>query len=350
MSCTPVTEVILNHLDKMTQGTLLLAGSLPIPFPMQWNTLDIRVHTNQYHHWKLLHAALGNRVQFGVLADAAFIATCHTLVYFWPKSRKEAEFQLYHLLSRLPLHTELFIVGENRSGVRSAKNILTGITSLTKIDSARRCSLFYGRVEIQPEFTINSWWSQYQVGDVLVKTLPGVFSYDALDTGSQLLLSSFTEPIAGKVLDIGCGAGVLASVLAKKSPAIALTLSDVHAGALAAAQATLDINQLTATVLASDVYSDISGHFDFIISNPPFHDNLRTSLHTTERLIRDAATYLQPGGKLRIVANAFLPYPALLTAALGHYEVLAQTGRFKVFQATLSPQKTTTRRQQRQFP
>ncbi|WP_457292125.1 methyltransferase, partial [Pseudomonas azotoformans] len=73
--------------------------------------------------------------------------------------------------------------------------------------------------------------------------------------------------------------------------------------------------------------------FDMIISNPPFHEGLQTSLHAAEQLIRGAAKHLNIGGHLRIVANAFLPYAALLDATFGSHEVLAQNGRFKVYQA-----------------
>ena len=75
--------------------------------------------------------------------------------------------------------------------------------------------------------------------------------------------------------------------------------------------------------------------FTSIISNPPFHEGLQTSLHAAEQLIRGAAKHLNVGGHLRIVANSFLPYAALLDATFGSHEVLAQNARFKVYQATL---------------
>ncbi|MNP78368.1 Ribosomal RNA small subunit methyltransferase C [compost metagenome] len=46
--------------------------------------------------------------------------------------------------------------------------------------------------------------------------------------------------------------------------------------------------------------------------------------------------HLPIGGRLRIVANAFLPYPDILDATFGSHEVLAQNGRFKVYQATVA--------------
>lgn len=332
---TPASEVILRHSDEFIPRRVLFAGDLQDTLPTQFEAAEVRVHTSQYHHWQQLSRTLDQQASFGLIASADDVAQCDTLIYYWPKSKQEAQFQLFNLLSLLPCGTEIFVVGENRSGVRSAEPMLEECCPLTKIDSARRCGLYHGRLEQQPAFELDDWWSSYEVAGVTVKTLPGVFSRDALDTGSQLLLSTFSSDIKGKLLDIGCGAGVLASVLAVHFPKIKLTLSDVNAAAIEASRATLAANALEGEVITSNVYSDIQGRFDMIISNPPFHEGLQTSLHAAEMLIRGAAAHLQIGGKLRIVANAFLPYPNLLDAVFGSHEVLAQTGRFKVYQATL---------------
>ena len=136
-----------------------------------------------------------------------------------------------------------------------------------------------------------------------------------------------------KVLDIGCGSGVLATVMAQISPRIRLWLCDVHAAAIEASKLTLAANELEGEVFASNVFSDVTGRFDMIISNPPFHDGLQTSLDAANTLIRGALKHLNSGGELRIVANAFLPYPQILDETFGNHEVLAQTGRFKVYRA-----------------
>lgn len=333
---TPASEVILRHSDEFTQRRVLFAGDLQDTLPCQFEAAGVRVHTNQYHHWQQLSHTLGELASFGLTANADDVAQCDTLIYYWPKSKQEAQFQLTNLLALLPIGSDVFVVGENRSGVRSAETLLESLCPLTKIDSARRCGLYHGRLEQQPTFDLDEWWSSYQVAGVQVKTLPGVFSRDALDSGSHLLLGTFEGEIKGKVLDIGCGAGVLASVLATQFPKAKLTLSDVSAAAIEASRATLAANELAGEVITSNVYSDIQGRFDLIISNPPFHEGLQTSLHAAEMLIRGAASHLQIGGRLRIVANAFLPYPTLLDAVFGSHEVLAQNGRFKVYQATLS--------------
>ncbi|AWK14020.1 16S rRNA (guanine(1207)-N(2))-methyltransferase RsmC [Candidatus Fukatsuia symbiotica] len=336
---TPASEMILRHRDEFAQRSILFAGDLQDNLPAQFKAAKVQVHTSQYHHWQALKNTLEEKVQFGLLASRNMIAECNTLLYYWPKSKQEAEFQLSNLLSLLAIGSDIFIIGENRSGVRSVEKMLTPMTTLRKTDRARRCGLYYGRLDRQVEFDHNSWWHNYQVGDTIIKTLPGVFSRDGLDAGSQLLLSTFRPNLEGNVLDIASGSGVLAAILAKHSPKIKLTLSDVSAAAIEASRATLIINNIEAKVIASNLYSDIDGRFDLIISNPPFHEGLQTSLHTTERLIHGAKAHLNIGGKLRIVANAFLPYPSLLDATFGSHETLAQNGRFKVYQATLSRQR-----------
>ena len=281
---------------------------------------------------------MGDNVRFSLTAEAADVADCDTLIYYWPKNKPEALYQLSNILSLMPVGSDVFVVGENRSGVRSAEQMLAEFAPLTKIDSARRCGLYHGRLEKQPAFNASGYWSEYPLDGLTIKTLPGVFSRDGLDVGSQLLLSTLTPHTKGKVLDVGCGAGVLSAVLASHSPKVRLSLCDVGASAVEASRATLAANGFEGDVFASNVFSDVNGRFDMIISNPPFHDGMQTSLEAAQQLIRGAVKHLNSGGELRIVANAFLPYPQVLDDTFGFHEVLAQTGRFKVYKTVMTRQ------------
>ncbi|AVR02736.1 16S rRNA (guanine(1207)-N(2))-methyltransferase RsmC [Pluralibacter gergoviae] len=335
---TPASEVLLRHSDDFEPARILFAGDLQDDLPARMDTAASRAHTQQYHHWQALSRQMGDRVRFSLIADAADVADCDTLIYYWPKNKPEAQYQLSNILSLMPIGTDVFVVGENRSGVRSAEQMLAEYAPLSKVDSARRCGLYHGRLEKQPTFNADGYWSEYQLDGLTIKTLPGVFSRDGLDVGSQLLLSTLTPHTKGKVLDVGCGAGVLSAVLASHSPKVRLSLCDVGASAVEASRATLAANGFEGEVFASNVFSDVTGRFDMIISNPPFHDGMQTSLEAAQQLIRGAVKHLNSGGELRIVANAFLPYPQVLDDTFGFHEVIAQTGRFKVYKTVMTHQ------------
>jgi len=335
---TPASEVLLRHSDDFEKSRILFAGDMQDDLPARLDTAFSRAHTQQFHHWQALSRAMDDRVRFSLTADATDVTDCDTLVYYWPKNKPEAQFQLTNILSLMPVGTDIFVVGENRSGVRSAEQMLAEFAPLNKVDSARRCGLYYGRLEKQPTFNADGYWGGYALDNLTIKTLPGVFSRDGLDVGSQLLLSTLTPHTKGKVLDVGCGAGVLAAVLASHSPKVRLTLCDVSAPAVEASRATLAANGFEGDVFASNVFSEVTGRFDMIISNPPFHDGMQTSLEAAQALIRGAVRHLNSGGELRIVANAFLPYPQVLDDTFGFHEVIAQTGRFKVYRTVMTRQ------------
>ena len=335
---TPASEVLLRHSDDFEQSRILFAGDLQDDRPARLESVESRAWTQQYHQWQTLSRQMGDQAVFGLTLDKAATGESDTLIYYWPKNKPEAQFQLMNLLSLLPVGTDIFVVGENRSGVRSAEQMLAEFAPLNKVDSARRCGLYHGRLEKQPTFDAQAFWDEYHLDGLSIKTLPGVFSRDGLDVGSQLLLSTLTPHTKGKVLDVGCGAGVLAAVLASHSPKVRLTLCDVSAPAIEASRATLAANGFEGDVFASNVFSEVTGRFDMIISNPPFHDGLQTSLEAAQTLIRGAVRHLNSGGELRIVANAFLPYPAVLDETFGFHEVIAQTGRFKVYRTVMTRQ------------
>lgn len=335
---TPASEVLLRHSDDFEQSRILFAGDLQDDLPARFECAASRAHTQQFHHWQALSRQMGENVRFSLVAQASDVADCDTLIYYWPKNKPEAQFQLMNILSLMPVGVDVFVVGENRSGVRSAEPMLADYAPLNKVDSARRCGLYHGRLEKQPQFSLESWWAEYSIDGLTIKTLPGVFSRDGLDVGSQLLLSTLTPHTKGKVLDVGCGAGVLSAALASHSPKVRLTLCDVSVPAVEASRATLAANGLEGEVFASNVFSEVKGRFDMIISNPPFHDGMQTSLDAAQTLIRGAVRHLNSGGELRIVANAFLPYPKILDETFGFHEVIAQTGRFKVYRTVMTRQ------------
>ncbi len=335
--CTPLTapsQLLERHQVTLSTRHLLFAGDLQDDYCRQFSPHHTSVYTHYYHHARRLLPWLGSsRVHCTLLPERSLTAVCDTVLYYWPKNKGEAQLHIFSLLAILPVTTDWWLVGEQRSGIRHVEPLLSPFGIVTLVDTARRCRLYHFRCTLPPPFDLLNYWDRYNYQGLTIKTLPGIFSRDGLDTGSQLLLEQLPA-LQGRVLDLGCGAGVLGVVAKQRYPAIQLTLSDVQAPALAATQATLAENQLSGSVVASEGFSDLQGLFDVIITNPPFHEGRQLSTQATAAWIRDARDYLAPAGRLLLVANAFLPYATLLDQTFGSHQLLANQSRFKLYQVT----------------
>ena len=73
-----------------------------------------------------------------------------------------------------------------------------------------------------------------------------------------------------KVLDIGTGSGAISVSLKKSCPLWQVTASDLSVDALELAQENAKLNQVAISFVQSDVFENISGSFDIIVSNPPY--------------------------------------------------------------------------------
>lgn len=73
-----------------------------------------------------------------------------------------------------------------------------------------------------------------------------------------------------RVLDIGTGSGAIAISLKSARPDWQVTASDISQGALQLAEENSKLNQVSLDFVESDVFGQITGTFDMIISNPPY--------------------------------------------------------------------------------
>ncbi|QEA39230.1 methyltransferase [Pistricoccus aurantiacus] len=255
-------------------------------------------------------------------------------VLFWPKTHALGEWWLLKLCQDLPEGTPLQVVGENQGGIKRVLKVLAALgLGCRKLDSARRCSLFdtkLRRVGIDPELA----WTRFEAQELTLISHPGVFGHGKLDEGTQLLLEALPELLPKgdcRVLDMGCGDGVIAAWLARRGARVSAVDSNLFA--VEATRRTLATNRLEGRALSSDVYSALNDErFDVIVSNPPFHQERSIDYGPAARLIEQAPAHLEKGGRLVLVANTFLPYADRLEAAFGSFRVIADDRRFRVYE------------------
>lgn len=298
-----------------------------------------------WHVWTWDYAAFrGLRNQVGT-EQLSFNHLCppvnglDAVILVMPKAIERAEYALAQVAPLLEAGCPLYLVGEKKGGITRAGKLLDRLGDTPeKLDSARHCQLWRTRVHGNASaFNLEAWQQKVSLEfpdqTVELISLPGVFSHGRLDEGSQLLLENLTPLPSGKVLDFGCGAGVLAAVLARRNAQCRFELVDIDALALYCAAQTLQRNGVEAQVYPSDGLSDVHGRFAAVVSNPPFHTGIRHDTSIAEQFFNEVTRNLLPGGELRIVANGFLKYPPLIEAHIGKCRVLRENNRFKVYSA-----------------
>ncbi|MGE9783912.1 class I SAM-dependent methyltransferase [Janibacter sp. G368] len=163
--------------------------------------------------------------------------------------------------------------------------------------------------------------------DLTIHAHGAAFAGTRIDAGTRLLLGQLDRLSGtdGTVVDLGCGTGVLASVLARRFDDVVAI--DVSAAAVASAQLT---TAGAADVRRGDGLTDLAdASVATIVSNPPFHVGTAKDSTPTLALIADAKRVLRPGGELVLVYNSHLPYLPRLRE-VGPTEILARDRSYLV--------------------
>ena len=160
---------------------------------------------------------------------------------------------------------------------------------------------------------------------------PGVFAHGRLDGGTALLLRHLPAiPAGARVLDFGCGHGVVGAVVLARTASAEVDFIDVDTVALEAGRE----NVPGARFSTSDGWGGIgTWRYDFVLSNPPYHRGKGESLRAIQDLIGGCAKHLEGRGCLALVVQRRLPVGPLLDEAFGSVAVLADEGPWRVWSA-----------------
>lgn len=275
---------------------------------------------------------------FGYLEPCDGLAD--TAVVFMPKARAELALRLDMAQRMLVPDGQLMLVGEKREGIAGAVKQLKAVApDAVKIDSARHCQLWRSARPEMAARPASGWLDWHTVNaagyDFSVAGLPGIFSAGRLDEGTRMLLDTLSAtPVSGPVLDFACGAGVIGAWLNTcYGPDLVIDGVDVQAQAVFCARQTYERAGVQGHIQASDGLAEVSGRYQTVVTNPPFHSGVSTDLSMTTRFLQQVAAHLLPGGELRLVANRFLPYAEMIDQTIGPTGVLARDGKFTVYQA-----------------
>jgi len=164
--------------------------------------------------------------------------------------------------------------------------------------------------------------------DLEFYTSTGVFSYKRIDRATRILIEHMVLSPGLKVLDLGCGYGPVGIVAAKLGCKV--TMCDINERALMLARMNVKQNRVRTKVVKSDLFSNIKGNFDVILTNPPIAKGIKFNYS----LIEESINHLKPSGSLQLVARHKKGGSRLkdkMNEVFGNVKELCKSGGFRVY-------------------
>ncbi len=172
--------------------------------------------------------------------------------------------------------------------------------------------------------------------DLRLVMQPGVFAAHGVDAGTALLIEAMRVSPTARVLDLGCGYGVIGIVAAKLATRGRVTLVDADIRATRLAERNLALNGVeNATVVLGDGVHDLppKSRFDLVLSNPPTH----SGREVLDDFVHGAYRALRPRGALYFVFNRLPSLLREIEASFGSAAISERAKGYVVVRAVKTP-------------
>ncbi|EAV0187923.1 23S rRNA (guanine(1835)-N(2))-methyltransferase RlmG [Salmonella enterica] len=165
-----------------------------------------------------------------------------------------------------------------------------------------------------------------------------VFSRTGLDIGARFFMQHLPENLDGKIVDLGCGNGVIGLSLLAKNPQANVVFVDESPMAVDSSRLNVETNLPEAFERCEFMINNaLSGvepfRFNAVFCNPPFHQKHALTDNIAWEMFHHARRCLKINGELYIVANRHLDYFHKLKKIFGNCATIATNNKFVILKA-----------------
>ncbi|MEE1752611.1 methyltransferase [Streptomyces sp. SP18CS02] len=348
-------EYLLRHLAEpdvpRLSGTVAVVGD-------RWGAL---VTSLAEHHpvqitdsFLTREATRANLARNGVDASAVRLLTTRdapperidVLLVRVPKSLALLEDQLHRLAPAVHAGTLVVGTGMVKEIHTSTLKLFERIIGPTRTSLAvKKARLIFCTPDPGRARTPSPWPHRYElpddaatVGGRTTVNHAGIFCADRLDIGTRFFLRHLPQGLGdARVVDLGCGNGVVGLAVSLADPDAGLAFIDESYQAVASAEETFRVNARPGATAEFMVGDGLAGFpadsVDLVLNNPPFHSHQAMTDMTARRMFQGARHALRPGGELWVVGNRHLGHHVTLRRIFGNSELVASDSKFVVLRA-----------------
>lgn len=338
-------EYLLNHLHQEAvplDGTVLIVndgfGALGTALGPE---ADISWGDSVVGH-RALTANLSRASRFGPVnlpGNQSPAQTVDVVVLKVPKHNSLLEDQLHRLRPLFRSASTVITAGMTKNIHTSTLQLLETILGPTRTSLARKkARLAFTTFDPDLRPGPNPWPMTWQHDGLTIVNHGGVFSARSLDIGTRFLLEHLPTnlPDGSRVIDLGCGNGVVGATVLAKNPGSSCVFVDESYSAVASARESVqrsvpDAVARFASVESLDEAVEPSS-VDLVINNPPFHSSTALSNATAEEMFHASHRALRSGGELLVVGNRHLGHHVRLKRIFGNCTTVGGNPKFVVMQ------------------
>jgi 16S rRNA G1207 methylase RsmC len=258
-----------------------------------------------------------------------------------PKTLSYLEYLLQQLSGVICPDTIVIAAGKVNMIHTSTLQLFEKYIGTTKTSLAKKKSrLIFSQVDQQqtPAEEIALTWEIEKLG-WKIHNHANVFSRNHLDIGGRFLMDNLPEGDFSKVVDLGCGNGVVGMAASMAYPKAQITFIDESYMAVDSARINMlknlpkEQSENARFVVNNGLVGFKPRSYDLILCNPPFHQQQAITDHIAWSMFNDARYCLVKGGELVIVGNRHLDYKDKLKRIFGNCELVTENKKFVILRA-----------------